>query len=538
MLRLFGVTGLDRSGRPLAGAAVDRWLAGARDGLSGGIALPFAMALLEYDLEPQQLALDVSSGAVDLELEARAAARAGPPGGRRGRGDPPGRASPSNASTRTGRPGASSRTCSARRSGRGSARRSRSRISTARWTRSSSSPPPASTSCGSRCRSGASWPTGCTTPAWTCPSGTRATRRAGCRPGRRPRGGRPGPDRLAAGAGPASARRRRRRRRTPRLRPPRDGHPAPRRAGGRRRRGLRARRPRRGRPDGRDRRRRRRPGPLARGPRLRPATAPSRRHARVDRPGPAGRRAGPRQRHPGRHRPPAAAGRSPCNCSASPSRGPTAWARNGSWSARTRRWLADEPAGAARIVGEVVVRQALFPGHLMRFDEPTDVGSGAAAGWPFIVATALGRVRDEAIVMRARPPRSPTGRRRGPGRLPDRGRARGGRDAGRTGGHRGRPCRGHGHRGAGDPGPPGRHRLARGRRGAAAHGGARLVGALARWRRGRRADRDVRPAPGARLARRSRPDAEPPETAGITWTVSPSADGRLEVGRAGRRRRR
>lgn len=70
MLRLFGVHGLDRTGRPLAGAAVDRWLVGARDGLGGGISLPFAMALLEYDLDPQQLALDVASGAVDLALEA------------------------------------------------------------------------------------------------------------------------------------------------------------------------------------------------------------------------------------------------------------------------------------------------------------------------------------------------------------------------------------------------------------------------------------------------------------------------------------
>lgn len=70
LLRLYGVTGLDRAGRPLAGAAVDRWLATSRDGLGSGIALPFAMALLEYDLEPQQLALDVASGAVDLALEA------------------------------------------------------------------------------------------------------------------------------------------------------------------------------------------------------------------------------------------------------------------------------------------------------------------------------------------------------------------------------------------------------------------------------------------------------------------------------------
>lgn len=70
LLRLFGVSGLDRAGRPLAGAAVDRWLGSARDGLGGGIALPFSMALLEYDLEPLQLAMDVASGAVDLALEA------------------------------------------------------------------------------------------------------------------------------------------------------------------------------------------------------------------------------------------------------------------------------------------------------------------------------------------------------------------------------------------------------------------------------------------------------------------------------------
>jgi len=70
LLRLFGVAGVDRSGRPLAGAAVDRWVSSAQDGLGGGIALPFAMALLEYDIDPQQLAMDVASGAVDLALEA------------------------------------------------------------------------------------------------------------------------------------------------------------------------------------------------------------------------------------------------------------------------------------------------------------------------------------------------------------------------------------------------------------------------------------------------------------------------------------
>lgn len=70
ILRLFGVSGLDSAGRPLAGTTVERWLAGDARGLGGGITLPFAMALLEYDLDPQQLALDVASGAVDLALEA------------------------------------------------------------------------------------------------------------------------------------------------------------------------------------------------------------------------------------------------------------------------------------------------------------------------------------------------------------------------------------------------------------------------------------------------------------------------------------
>jgi hypothetical protein len=69
ILRLFGVHGLDSAGAPLAGSAVNRWLARGRHALGGGIALPFAMALLEYDLEPQQLARDVASGNVDLALE-------------------------------------------------------------------------------------------------------------------------------------------------------------------------------------------------------------------------------------------------------------------------------------------------------------------------------------------------------------------------------------------------------------------------------------------------------------------------------------
>lgn len=69
ILRLFGVQGLDAAGAPLAGSVVNRWLAGEPHALATGIALPFAMALLEYDQEPQQLARDVASGAVDLALE-------------------------------------------------------------------------------------------------------------------------------------------------------------------------------------------------------------------------------------------------------------------------------------------------------------------------------------------------------------------------------------------------------------------------------------------------------------------------------------
>ncbi len=70
ILRLFGVEGLDRTGRPLAGEVVDRYVAGQVDRLASGITLPFAMALAEYDVPAQELAIDVASGAVDLTLEA------------------------------------------------------------------------------------------------------------------------------------------------------------------------------------------------------------------------------------------------------------------------------------------------------------------------------------------------------------------------------------------------------------------------------------------------------------------------------------
>jgi hypothetical protein len=69
LLRLAGVGGLDRGGRPLAWAVVDRYLQGHPERLAGGVLLPFAMAAVEYDLPPQELALDVAAGSVDLALE-------------------------------------------------------------------------------------------------------------------------------------------------------------------------------------------------------------------------------------------------------------------------------------------------------------------------------------------------------------------------------------------------------------------------------------------------------------------------------------
>src|SRR3954453_523885 len=70
ILRLFGVTGLDRGGRPLAAEVVSRYLGPDPRRLGGGIALPFAMAMAEYDLAPQELALEIAAGHVDLGLEA------------------------------------------------------------------------------------------------------------------------------------------------------------------------------------------------------------------------------------------------------------------------------------------------------------------------------------------------------------------------------------------------------------------------------------------------------------------------------------
>src|SRR5512137_1613773 len=64
ILRMLGVTGVDRAGRPLAAEVVDRYLSPDPRRLGGGILLPFAIAMAEYDLEAHDLALEVAAGNV------------------------------------------------------------------------------------------------------------------------------------------------------------------------------------------------------------------------------------------------------------------------------------------------------------------------------------------------------------------------------------------------------------------------------------------------------------------------------------------
>ena len=49
---------------------MERYLAPDPRRLGGGIALPFAMAMAEYDLAPMELAREIAAGNVDLGLEA------------------------------------------------------------------------------------------------------------------------------------------------------------------------------------------------------------------------------------------------------------------------------------------------------------------------------------------------------------------------------------------------------------------------------------------------------------------------------------
>ena len=77
ILRMVGVDGLDRAGHPLAESVTERYCSPDRDRLARGVILPFAVALLEYDLPARDLALEVASGAIDLGLEAELLDRPG-----------------------------------------------------------------------------------------------------------------------------------------------------------------------------------------------------------------------------------------------------------------------------------------------------------------------------------------------------------------------------------------------------------------------------------------------------------------------------
>ncbi len=74
MLRMIGVDGLDRAGRPLAWSVSDRYCSEPAR-LASGVLLPIAVAMIEYDLAPRETALEVASGAIDLRLEAELLAR-------------------------------------------------------------------------------------------------------------------------------------------------------------------------------------------------------------------------------------------------------------------------------------------------------------------------------------------------------------------------------------------------------------------------------------------------------------------------------
>ena len=71
LLRAVGVDGLAPDGRPLARQVVSRYVDSDRGLLQSGVALPFALAAYEYDLDPQQLALEIVAGHVDLASEAQ-----------------------------------------------------------------------------------------------------------------------------------------------------------------------------------------------------------------------------------------------------------------------------------------------------------------------------------------------------------------------------------------------------------------------------------------------------------------------------------
>ena len=160
ILRLFGVSGLDRVGPP-AGRGHDRSLAGRRPARPRDGHRP-AVRDGPARVRPRAAAARAGRrlGRDRPRARGRAAARARPARRGRGRGGASGGAPRSSGSTRSGPSVARRSTSSARRPGRGWASPCANRMSTPRSTRPPTSSAPASTSSGSRSRSVASWPTG------------------------------------------------------------------------------------------------------------------------------------------------------------------------------------------------------------------------------------------------------------------------------------------------------------------------------------------------------------------------------------------
>ena len=403
LLRLFGVSGLDRAGRPLAGAAVDRWL-GQRPRTAWAAVSPCRSRWPCSSTTSNRCSWPWTWRPARSTSRSRRSSCGSPIGG------------PSPRPRRAGWPALAIDRIDADRVARrelldllGDARRpwlgttpvrARSRRRARRGGRSRRGGLRPAAGRGAD-RSRARRPD-CTTPAWTCRSGGRggiaSARRADGSPGAAvsidgelaPTGSQRALARLRRVADGVAAERRE-------LRPARDGDPAPRRARRGGRRGLRAGRHRRGRSDGGDRGRRRGPGSVAGRPRLRPAPPPTGRHVswpsvpgpsswrrtwrRASRRIPAtragralalqllGRRTGAGRRH-----------RRATASSSVPTR--AGWPR----SRRPRRGS----------LAEVDLRRRLFPDQILRFDEPAGpvAESAASLRWPHLVGAALARAGD------------------------------------------------------------------------------------------------------------------------------------------------
>jgi hypothetical protein len=72
-LRMIGVDGLDRDGRPLAGSTLERFCGCDPSRLAEGVLLPLALAAVSREQSPRDVALDVAAGTVDLVAVAESA---------------------------------------------------------------------------------------------------------------------------------------------------------------------------------------------------------------------------------------------------------------------------------------------------------------------------------------------------------------------------------------------------------------------------------------------------------------------------------